>query len=89
MKVRHWWIQKHKYNNMPSKIEGAVFEEFMPTTHLKDFEWIKVISLDDFKEKLKKDLAEDEDENRAGIHELLNEIKAALEIGNEQGEESE
>jgi hypothetical protein len=46
--IRHWWIQKPLVGNMPLFKNGAVFEDFKPTIHEQNCEWIKVISLDDF-----------------------------------------
>ena len=46
--IRHWYLQKPKEHNRPHNDNVAVFQEFKPTVGYDGFEWIKVISLDDF-----------------------------------------
>ena len=46
--IRHWYLQKPKEHNCPHNNNVAVFQEFKPTVGYDGFEWIKVISLDDF-----------------------------------------
>ena len=46
--IRHWYLQKPKEHNRPHNDNVAVFQEFKPTIAFDGFEWIKVISLDDF-----------------------------------------
>lgn len=43
--IRAWWIQKSDSCNIANKVE---FCDFKPTVHDKGYEWIRVISLDDF-----------------------------------------
>lgn len=43
--IRAWWIQKSDSCNIANKVE---FCDFKPTVHDKGYDWIRVISLDDF-----------------------------------------
>ena len=43
--IRAWWIQKSESCNIANKAE---FCDFKPTIHDKGYEWVRVISLDDF-----------------------------------------
>lgn len=43
--IRAWWIQKSESCNISNKVE---FCDFKPTVHDRGYEWIRVISLDDF-----------------------------------------
>lgn len=54
---REWFIQKPIAHNCPLKINGAVFQTFMPTVSEQNCEWVRVVEYSAL-ERLERELNE-------------------------------